>query len=92
MEKDINLDLKKCFDIKDDLFELDPSKKVGNLRDPPKIEIIPPKAEEYLITFDKEIQDLLVKISKAFFENNVMTVLNDCQEDISKSLKEQKHL
>jgi len=90
MEKDINLDLKKCFDIMDDLFELDPSKRVGNLRDPPKIEIIPPKAEEDLITFDKEIQELLVKISSAFMENNVMTVLNSCQEDISKSLKEQK--
>ena len=90
MEKDINLDLKKCFDIMDDLFELDPSKRVGNLRDPPKIEIISPKAEEDLITFDKEIQELLVKISSAFMENNVMTVLNSCQEDISKSLKEQK--
>ena len=90
MEKEINLDLKKCFNILDDLFEIDPLQKVGNLRDPPKIEIIPPKVEEDLITFDKQIQELLVKINNDFIENNVMTVLNNCEEDITKSLKEQK--
>ena len=61
MDKEINLNMRGSFDILDELFELDPTKRLGNLRDPPKIEIIPPKAEEDLITFEKEIKDLLDK-------------------------------
>jgi len=90
MEKEINKDLKGCFDIMDDLFEIDPTQRLGNLRDPPKIEIIPPKAEEDLITFDKEIKDLLFQINEDFIENNVMAVLTNCQEELKNALESQK--
>ena len=89
-EKEINENLKWCFNILDHLLEIDPAIKIGNLRDAPKIEIIEPKAEEDLITFEKNIDILVLAIQNDFFNNNVMKVLSNCQEELKTSLEEQK--
>ena len=89
-DEEINLNLKQCFKILDNVFEVDPNTKFGPCKDAPIAKVVKPHVQEDLNTMKNEIEKLLNLIKEQFTDNDIVKILTSCSQDISASLASQK--
>ena len=89
-DEEINYNLKKCFKILDDIFEVDPNTKFGSCKDAPIAKVVKPHIQEDLNKMKYEIESLLNTIHTEFSNNDIAKKLDKCSENIENSLKDQK--
>ena len=89
-DEDINMNLKLCFKILDDIFEVDPNTKYGLCRDAPVAKVVKPHIQEDLNTMLTEISNLLSLLRNEFANNDIAKLLASRSSKISVSLTEQK--
>lgn len=90
-DEEINFNLKRCFNIMDELFGLDPTQKYGNFRDAPIAEIIKPHVDSDINSFNAQIDNLLKEIDNDFSKNNIVQILEKCKTDLIDALKNEKN-
>ena len=89
-EEEINNNLKLCFKILDDVFEVDPNVKFGPCQDAPIAKIVKPHVQQDLDKMVNEIEKLLNSINKEFSDNDIVKILMSCSQKLSSSLATQK--
>lgn len=89
-DEEINTNLKQCFKILDDVFEVDPNTKFGACRDAPIAKIVNPHVQEDLDTMVNEVDKLLMSINLEFSEHDIVKILMDCSQNITNILQQQK--
>ena len=89
-DEEINNNIKKCFKILDDIFEVDPNTKFGSCKDAPIAKVVKPHVQEDLNKMKYEIESLLNTIHTEFSNNDIAKKLDKCSENIENSLKDQK--
>jgi len=89
-DEEINNNLKQCFKILDDIFEVDPNTKFGPCKDAPIAKVVKPHVQEDLNKMKYEIETLLNSMHTEFSNNDIAKKLEKCSENIEKSLNEQK--
>ena len=90
-DEEINYNLKRCFNIMDELFGLDPTQKYGNFRDAPIVEIIKPHVDSDMNSFKLNIENLLKEIENDFSKNSIVQVLEKCKTDLIETLQNAKN-
>ena len=75
----------------DELFELDPTKKYGNFRDAPIVDIIKPHVDTDINNFKEKIEKLLKEIDSDFSKNSIVQILEKCKEELIDALKNEKN-
>ena len=89
-DEEINNNLKLCFKILDDVFEVDPNVKFGPCQDAPIAKIVKPHVQQDLDKMVNEIEKLLNSINKEFSDNDIVKILMSCSQKLSSSLATQK--
>ena len=89
-DAEINTNLKQCFKILDDVFEVDPNTKFGPCKDAPIAKVVNPHVQEDLDAMVKEIERLLNEINREFSDNDIVKILLSSSQNISHSLEQQK--
>ena len=89
-DEGINTNLKLCFKILDDVFEVDPEVKFGHCKDAPIAKVVNPHVQADLDKMVNEIEGLLKSINKEFSDNDIVKILMDCSQKITVTLTDQK--
>lgn len=89
-DEEINLSLKQCFTILDNIFEVDPETKFGPCKDAPIAHVVKPHVEEDLNNMKSTIDQLLNSIKLEFSNHDVYKILTVCSQNISAALSDQK--
>ena len=89
-DEEINKNLKQCFIILDNVFEVDPNTKFGPCKDAPIAKIVKPHVQEDLDSMVNEIERLLTAINEEFSNHDIIKILNSCSKNISNALIQQK--
>jgi len=89
-DEEINSNLKRCFNIMDELFGLDPTQKYGNFRDAPIAEMIKPHVDSDINSFNEKINNFLKAIEDDFSKNSIVQTLEKCKNDLIEALKSEK--
>ena len=90
-DEEINFNLKRCFNIMDELFGLDPTQKYGNFRDAPIVEMIKPQVDSDINEFKEKIENLVKEIDNDFSKNSIVQTLEKCKNDLIDALKNEKN-
>ena len=85
-EEEINKNLRYCFKILDNVFDVDPNTKFGQFKEAPIAKIIIPHADEDLQKMVNEVNKLLDSIKIVFSEYDVVKILKSCSQEITNSL------
>ena len=89
-DEEINKNLKYCFKILDNVFDVDPNTKFGEFKDAPIEKIIILHAEADLENMVNEVDKLLDSIKRVFSEYDIVKILKTCSQDITNSLIKEK--
>lgn len=89
-DEEINVSLKQCFKILDDVFEVDPNTKFGQCKDAPIAKVVKPKVQEDLNNFVSLIEKQTNLIIAEFSKNDIVSIMALCSQNIRYALEDHK--
>ena len=89
-DEEINISLKHCFKILDNVFEVDPNTKFGQCKDEPIAKIVKPHVQEDLNNLVSIIEKQTNLINSEFSKNDIVSIMTSCSQNISSALTSHK--
>ena len=89
-DEEINKNLKQCFMIMDNVFEVDPNTKFGQCKDAPIAKVVKPQVQEDLNNLVSIIEKQTILINSEFSNNDIVGIMTSCSQNISYVLSQQK--